>query len=83
MFRLWRRPKGREGEWFYCVRHNKVEEGPECRALDRLGPYETRAEAEHALEIARERNQSWENDPQWNDPKPEDGSAEGGQRPGE
>jgi hypothetical protein len=67
MFRLWRRPKGREGEWFYCVRHNKVEEGPECRALDRLGPYASRAEAEHALETARERNQQWESDPQWND----------------
>ncbi|MCF2533099.1 hypothetical protein [Yinghuangia soli] len=78
MFRLWRRPKGREGEWFYCVRHNKVEEGPECRALDRLGPYESRTEAEHALEIARERNQTWENDPDWND-RSGGGAGAGGQ----
>ncbi|MDI2128601.1 hypothetical protein [Yinghuangia seranimata] len=60
MLRLWRRPKGRAGEWYYCVRHNKVEEGPECRALDRLGPYATRSEAEHALELVRERNEAWE-----------------------
>lgn len=70
MFGWWRRPKGRENEWFYCVRHNRVEEGPECRALDRLGPYDSRADAERALETARERNQSWESDPQWNDRRP-------------
>jgi hypothetical protein len=51
---------GRPGEWFYCLRHRTVEEGPECRGVDRLGPYATRAEAEHALETVAERNAEWD-----------------------
>ena len=38
---------------------NVVEEGPECPAKDRLGPYATREEAGHALETAAERNLEW------------------------
>ena len=45
----------------------KVEEGPECRAADRFGPYDSREEAAHAMETARERNLEWENDPKWHD----------------
>ncbi|AXI77235.1 hypothetical protein [Peterkaempfera bronchialis] len=62
-----RKPQGKPGEWFYCVRHRKVEEGPECPARDRLGPYASRADAEHALQTAAERNEEWENDPRWRD----------------
>jgi hypothetical protein len=65
--KLWRRPKGRPGEWYYCLRHRKVEEGPECPARNRLGPYATREEAAHAIETADMRNARWENDPGWND----------------
>lgn len=60
-----KRTVGKPGEWYYCVRHQRVEEGPECRAADRLGPYATRQEAGHAMETARERNAEWENDPRW------------------
>lgn len=66
-FRLWRKPEGRAGEWYYCIRHGTVEEGPDCPARDRLGPYATRREAANALETAKTRNQVWENDPNWND----------------
>ncbi|WP_020554718.1 hypothetical protein [Streptomyces scabrisporus] len=66
-FRLWRRSEGRAGEWYYCIRHGTVEEGPDCPARDRLGPYSTRREAANALETAKTRNQVWENDPNWND----------------
>lgn len=66
--RLWRKAEGRAGEWYYCIKHAKVEEGPECPARDRLGPYATRREAANALETAKTRNQAWENDPNWNDP---------------
>jgi hypothetical protein len=38
-----------------------------CKAVDRLGPYATRDEAEHALEKVAERNDAWDNDPKWND----------------
>ncbi|MFR9722396.1 hypothetical protein ACL02R_03345 [Streptomyces sp. MS19] len=66
------RTTGGEGEWFYCIRHQKVEEGPDCPAKDRLGPYATRDEAEHAMDLARERNENWRNDRRWNDPDPDD-----------
>ncbi|MET8676386.1 hypothetical protein ABZW18_01970 [Streptomyces sp. NPDC004647] len=65
---LFRKKKaGKPGEWYYCLKHQKVEEGPECPALDRMGPYANRAEAEHAMQIAAERNLEWENDPRWHD----------------
>ncbi|MGX1759166.1 hypothetical protein ACWIG5_20000 [Streptomyces lydicus] len=62
-----RRTTGKPGEWFYCLEHRTVEEGPQCRAADRLGPYGTREEAEHAMETAHERNVEWETDPKWHD----------------
>lgn len=68
-----RKPTGKPGEWFYCIRHAKVEEGPECPAKDRLGPYASREEAAQALRIADERNREWKSDPRWNDERPADG----------
>ncbi|MFD6418484.1 hypothetical protein [Streptomyces sp. NPDC060194] len=58
---------GKPGEWFYCLQHKKVEEGPECPAKDRMGPYATPTEAQHAMERAAERNEEWETDPNWNE----------------
>ena len=34
---------------------------------DRLGPYPSDAEAAWALEKVEERNETWDNDPDWND----------------
>lgn len=62
-----RKPSGRPGEWFYCVKHQTVEEGPECPAKNRLGPYSSREEAAHAMRTAAERNEEWETDPRWHD----------------
>ncbi|MEU3603555.1 hypothetical protein ABZ714_33335 [Streptomyces sp. NPDC006798] len=70
-------PTGKPGEWFYCLKHQKVEEGPECPAKDRFGPYATPKEAAAAMETARERNEEWETDPRWHD-KPADGGADDG-----
>lgn len=67
------RTVGKPGEWYYCIQHQKVEEGPECPAKDRLGPYTSPAEAAHAMEIARERNLEWETDPRWSDAATRDG----------
>ncbi|KJK56537.1 hypothetical protein UK12_22000 [Saccharothrix sp. ST-888] len=61
------KPTGKPGEWFYCIKHAKVEEGPDCPAKDRLGPYASREEAAHALETAAERNREWQTDPRWSD----------------
>ncbi|MGH3313525.1 MAG: hypothetical protein ACRDP3_23545 [Streptomyces sp.] len=62
-----RKTAGKAGEWYYCLHHDKVEEGPECPAKDRFGPYGTQAEAARAMETAQERNAEWENDPRWHD----------------
>jgi hypothetical protein len=62
-----RRTDGRPGEWYYCLEHGTVEEGLQCRAADRFGPYDTREEAAHAMETAREREEEWREDPRWKD----------------
>ncbi|MDX3093505.1 hypothetical protein PV703_24615 [Streptomyces sp. ME01-24h] len=74
LFRRVRKPAGKPGEWFYCIEHHKVEEGPECPAKDRMGPYPSRADAERAMETAAERNLQWENDPRWKDRAVGDGA---------
>jgi hypothetical protein len=53
--------------YWYCVKHHAVEGPDGGPPIDRLGPYETEAEAERALEKAQERNDAWDNDPDWND----------------
>ncbi|MFZ2503271.1 MAG: hypothetical protein WAW88_11420 [Nocardioides sp.] len=55
------------GFWF-CTKHHAVENGPDmCPVIDRLGPYDSQADAERALDKARERNEAWDNDPNWTD----------------
>ena len=56
-----------EGQWWYCVKHHRVEPADGCAPIDRLGPYGTEAEAAQALATAEKRNQDWDNDPKWND----------------
>lgn len=58
--------------YYFCLKHHAVEGEKGCRAQDRLGPYETEAEASRALETVAERNEAWENDPDWSDEKPAD-----------
>src|SRR3954470_3054817 len=47
-----KRTVGKPGEWFYCLEHKKVEEGPECPAKDRFGPYASPEEARRAMDTA-------------------------------
>ena len=47
-------------QWWFCLRHNTVEDTPVCPGKDRLGPYPTREAAEHALETVRRRNEEWD-----------------------
>ncbi len=58
-----------QGPWFFCLKHHTVEPRDGCAERHRLGPYETREEAEHALQSVAERNQkldaedrAWEDD---------------------
>jgi hypothetical protein len=46
--------------WWYCIKHKTVEPEPGCPAKDRLGPYGSKEEAEHAIDIARRRNEEWD-----------------------
>lgn len=53
--------------YYFCLNHHTVEGEQGCKAADRLGPYETEAEAAKALDKVEERNESWDNDPDWTD----------------
>ncbi len=54
-------------EYYYCLKHKSVEERNGCRNVDRIGPFATRDEAAAALQKVAERNEAWDNDPDWND----------------
>lgn len=37
-------------DWYWCLKHGQVEQGPGCPDMERLGPYSSREEAETALQ---------------------------------
>lgn len=59
-------------EFWYCIKHSRVEGEEGCPNKDRLGPYDTEAEASRAIENAAERTEAWDHDPQWTDEQLED-----------
>lgn len=62
------------GHFWFCLTHHRVEEsGSACGPADLLGPYPTREDAEQALDKVKERNEAWDNDPDWNDAGPGSG----------
>ena len=63
---------GKKDEYWFCLTHHAVEGPDGCKNSDRLGPYATQAEASRALEKVEERNEEWDNDPNWNDDQAED-----------
>jgi len=48
--------------WYYCLVHQKVEPEEGCANAERMGPYATEPEAQHALELAHERNEAFDSD---------------------
>jgi hypothetical protein len=54
-------------QYWYCLKHHAVEPQEGCKNADRLGPYPTRDEASRALEKVQQRNEAWDNDPEWSD----------------
>jgi hypothetical protein len=50
--------KDQPGYWFNLA-NRKVEFGLKTNALNRIGPFETAAEAEQALEIIESRSKAW------------------------
>lgn len=56
--------------WWWCRTHGTVEPDGVCRALDRLGPYETPEEARAWKDRAESREDSWAAaDEAWAGPK--------------
>jgi hypothetical protein len=54
------------GEWYWCLRHERVEPRAGCREEDRMGPYPTREAAEHWKDTLATRNEQWEReDREW------------------
>jgi hypothetical protein len=53
--------------YYWCLSHQRVEtEANMCASKDRLGPYDSAAEAEQALDRVRERNDAWDaEDARW------------------
>jgi hypothetical protein len=46
--------------FYFNVETGEVEQGKQSSWSSRLGPYDTREAAEHALATARERNAAWD-----------------------
>jgi hypothetical protein len=49
-----------EDKWYFCLKHMRVEHGPGCPDRERMGPYDSEAEASNALKTAADRNKSWD-----------------------
>ncbi|HLT59693.1 MAG TPA: SPOR domain-containing protein [Microlunatus sp.] len=57
-----------EEQWWYDLKTGSAVRGKKVgKAVDRLGPYSSREEAERAMERVAERNENWEHDPNWTD----------------
>ncbi len=55
-------------EFYYNTKTKQIEEGNQSPAIELMGPYATREEAQHALENADERNEQWDDaTEQWNE----------------
>jgi hypothetical protein len=48
-----------EHQYWYNMKTGEVEQGFQSPAPDRVGPFETRAEAERAMEILRANSAKW------------------------
>lgn len=46
--------------WYYCLEHQRVEPEAGCPNAERMGPYATEADATHAMDKARERNDAYD-----------------------
>ena len=49
----------RDSHYYFNTRTGEVEQGKQSQAVDRIGPFKTRKEAEQALDIVRRRAEEW------------------------
>lgn len=63
-----------DGEYYWCLTHQKVEGPHEDKAADRMGPYPTPEAAKAWRETVETRNEEWEGDERPpEDDRPSDG----------
>lgn len=66
-------PQNTEKKWYFNTHTHQVEHGRISSLLDVVGPYDTREEAEHALDDVRSHNEAWvEQSAEWSDSEEED-----------
>lgn len=51
--------------WYDVKTKSVVTDDNDVKAVDRLGPYDTREEAENALAKVEENNKAWDEDDDW------------------
>lgn len=58
-----------DDQWWFDLKTKSAVSEPKnkSKATDRLGPYDSREEAEHALDRVEERNATWDDDDEWGD----------------
>ncbi|UYG16262.1 SPOR domain-containing protein [Brachybacterium huguangmaarense] len=49
-------------DYYFNLETKQVEEGPQSPSNELMGPYATREEAARALQIAAQRNESWDDE---------------------
>ncbi|MEY9844737.1 hypothetical protein ABH940_001806 [Streptacidiphilus sp. BW17] len=64
--------------WYWCLRHNRVEQGRQCPERFLLGPFPTAEAASHALESVDEHNKAWDAQDQPRRPEGPDDSGDSG-----
>lgn len=59
--------------FYWCLTHERVEEGATCRALDRLGPYPSAEAARGWRDTVEDRDETWQaEDERWHGTDDED-----------
>jgi hypothetical protein len=55
------------GTWWWCLAHSRAEDGSStCPPDQRMGPYQSREEAEHWRDKVEARNEKWDReDREW------------------
>jgi hypothetical protein len=61
------------GRFYWCLTHDRVEEGASCRARDRMGPYPSAQAARSWREHHEQRGETWQaEDERWHGPDEDD-----------
>ncbi|MCL9665476.1 SPOR domain-containing protein [Curtobacterium sp. AB451] len=53
-----------ESQWWFNEKTHAVEQGPQSPQRDRIGPFDTREEAQHALDRIKANNERWDDEDQ-------------------